>query len=67
LPALKNGTVFSCTETVLPVRGLLPNAGVTPLHREGVEITQLHTLAASQVGGDLVEYRHNDEFRIRYP
>jgi hypothetical protein len=40
LPALKNGTVFSFTETVSPVR------------REP---------------GDLVEYRHNDEFRIRYP
>jgi hypothetical protein len=37
------------------------------LDREGAETAQLDALAASQGGGDPVEYRRHDEFRIRHP
>ena len=43
------------------------DAGVTPLHREGAETTQLDALAASQSGGDVVEYRRHDQLDIRLP
>jgi len=43
------------------------DAGVALLHREGAEPSQLDTLPVSQSGGDLVEYRHHDEFRLRHP
>ena len=46
---------------------IVPDAGVSLLHREGAEPTQLDALAASQSGGDLVEYRRNDEFSILLP
>ena len=39
----------------------------TLFHCESTETTQLHALAASQSGGDLVEYRRNDQFSISLP
>jgi hypothetical protein len=42
-------------------------ANVALFHCEGAEPTQLDALAASQSGGDLVEYRRNDQFSISLP
>jgi hypothetical protein len=41
--------------------------GVALFHREGAETTQLDALAASQSGGDVVEYRRHDQLDIRLP
>jgi hypothetical protein len=46
---------------------IVPRAGVALLHREGAETTQLHAAAASQCGGDLVEYRGHDQLDVRVP
>ena len=45
---------------------IAPDAGVALLHREGAEPSHLHTLAASQSGGDLLEYRRHDQLHIRH-
>jgi hypothetical protein len=39
--------------------------GVAPPHREGAEPPQFDALAASQSGGDLVEYRRDDKLDVR--
>ena len=36
------------------------------LHREGAETTLLDAVAASQSGGDLVDYRRHDQLHIGY-
>ena len=43
---------------------IAPDAGAALFHCESTETTQLHTLAASQSGGDLVEYRRDDQFDV---
>ena len=67
LPALKYGTPCSSTWTVSWVRGFASEAGTALLHHEGAEPTQLDALAARQSGGDLVEYRRDDQFNILLP
>jgi hypothetical protein len=62
---LKYGTAFSSTWTVSWVRG--PDAGVSLLHREGTEPTQLDALAAGQSGGYLIEDRRDNQFSVRRP
>jgi len=44
---------------------IAPDAGVALLHREGAETAHLHTLASSQSGSDLLEYRRHDQLHIR--
>ena len=46
---------------------IVSDVGATLFHSEGAEPTQLDTLAASQSGGDLVEYRRDDQFSVRLP
>jgi hypothetical protein len=41
--------------------------GVAPFHPEGAKTTQYDAIAASQCGGDLVEYRHHDQLDICLP
>jgi hypothetical protein len=45
----------------------VPHAGVAPPHREGAETTQYYAIAASQCGGDLVEYRRHDQLDVCCP
>jgi hypothetical protein len=45
----------------------VPDAGAALFHCEDAEPARLDALAASQSGGELVEYRRDDEFNIRYP
>ena len=61
LLALKNGFVFSVTDTSSPVRGLRPMWALRRL----ILTPQLDALAASQSGGDLVEYRRDDQLDVR--
>jgi hypothetical protein len=58
---LTAGTAFSSTWAVSRIA---PDAGAALFHCEGAEPTQLHAVAASQSGGDLVEYRRNDQFSV---
>ena len=55
LPVLKNGTIFSVTGTLSPVRGLRPVRASALLGRERAETAQLDAFAARQRVGDLAE------------
>jgi hypothetical protein len=46
---------------------IAPDGGRALFHCEGAEPTQLDARAASQSGGDLVEYRRDDQFNILLP
>jgi hypothetical protein len=66
LPALKGWCRLLVHLDRLARTRIVPDAGAALLHREGAETSHLHTLAASQSGGDLIEYRRHDQLHIRH-